>query len=134
MAPDMSQPRVQRFHETRPDWNCMPDAQQSGFNRGGYPSMVGSNYQGRVVLLPRGQGAPWHSNTAEHIICQLEGTVIYEIGLGEDAKQYPVSKYDILFIPANAPYQYWNAGDCDAAWFTVLGSVGDWPPVGNYDY
>lgn len=125
-------PRVLKRGQTRPDWGGLPQSQTPGFIRGAYPNVVGSSASGRIVIVPRGQGSPKHANTAEHLICHLEGEAVFEFPDDLPAEKIYLSRYDILFIPANMPYQYFNVGETDVMWFTVLTSAGDWPPKGIY--
>jgi mannose-6-phosphate isomerase-like protein (cupin superfamily) len=57
-------------------------------------------------------------------IC-LEGEI--EFTVGPDRERFKLTKYDLLFIPANTVYEYTNVGRGDALFLGIAGCSGEWP-------
>jgi quercetin dioxygenase-like cupin family protein len=134
---DNSVPRLLTRRDMKVEWNAVDKSTLAGFTRGLFTPMTGTSYSGRLVLLPRGQGAPPHRNTAEHIIINLEGEAEFTFPDFTASERFIIGPRDILFIPADMTYIYSNIGDVDVVWFTVIGAKLDggsatWPPVSTY--
>lgn len=70
-----------------------------------------------------------HTSNGEHIIFQLEGEVEFKHG----NETFHLEKYDMLFIPANYPYEFSNVGMGSAAFLGIAGKVQEWPATSTYE-
>lgn len=131
-AVSMQTPRVYRIEDMSPDWNAVHLSDTPGFRRGLYPRVHGSNFLGRLVVVPPGQRSPKHINSAEHIVLQLEGEAEFDFPDTPDQPPIRIRPHDVLFFPANIPYGYANVGDVDVLWFTILGRKDEWPPSQSF--
>lgn len=128
----LGSPSVLRRRDMRVRWDAVPGAQTPGYVRGLYTPMECSYASGRIVMLPVGQGSPKHQNTAEHLIIMLKGEATFEFPDHAEGALHRIATHDLLYIPANVDYVYWNSGEVDVLWFTVLVTAGNWPPTSSY--
>jgi mannose-6-phosphate isomerase-like protein (cupin superfamily) len=127
---DVTKHLVMRKREfTEPDWK-LPKATEIGYVRGFSKGLYATAASISWVTLPFGQGTPVHHNSAEHIIVNLEGQLEFRF-VSESVELSPM---DLLFIPANYQYSYFNVGVETVRFFSVLCRYDEWPGIGNYDY
>lgn len=129
--PDLNAPRHIRMAEQKPEWGVLPGSLNPGTIRGGYPRIDASKAFGRMLILPLGQGAPAHRNTAEHLILHLQGNVTFEFPEARPGERFRLEPHDVLFIPAGMAFSYFNSGRTEAVWWSVLTAKESWPPKGE---
>jgi quercetin dioxygenase-like cupin family protein len=120
-------PKLLKRHEMRPHWD-LPNARTVGYMRALHDGIEATNCEVNLVELHLGQGSPKHSHGGEVIIFLLEGEVEFEHG--DDS--WHLEPYDMLFIPANLPYEYRNMGLKDALFLSIVGRYDEWPAQGTY--
>jgi mannose-6-phosphate isomerase-like protein (cupin superfamily) len=128
---DLTRPRHIRHSEQKPEWGVLPGSLNPGTIRGGYPRVDATNAFARMMILPLGQGAPAHTNTAEHLIVHLQGSVTFEFPKSNPGELFRLEPHDLLFIPANEAFAYFNSGKAEAVWVSILTTAGVWPPSGS---
>ena len=125
---DIKSPRLLRRADMNLRWDIVPQQMEFPHQRGMYEGLNGTNFFAHIAVVPFGQSAPPHHNSAEHIIFHLSGDLEWTVG----GEVYRVSAQDMLFIPDGVEYSYVNKGPDIAYFVAILGKVDAWPPRGSY--
>ena len=120
--------RLLRRRDMNLRWDIVPQQMEFPHQRGMYEGLNGTNFFAHMAVVPFGQSAPPHDNSAEHIIFHLSGDLEWTVG-GELHRLEP---QDMLFIPNGVTYSYVNRGPDIAYFVAILGQVDVWPPRGSY--
>jgi len=121
-------PVLLKRRDMRLRWNPAQGGPTFGRLRGSYTGIEGTNCLVNILVLPFGQGSPPISYDAEHVVFQLQGEVEWSTG----GERLVLEPEDLLFIPANTPYQFLNVGRTDAFFLDVAARADTWPATITY--
>jgi quercetin dioxygenase-like cupin family protein len=124
----LEEPRLLRRRDMDLRWDIVPQQMEFPHQRGMYEGLNGTSFFAHIAVVPFGQSAPPHANSAEHIIFHLSGDLEWTVG----GEVYRVEEHDMIFIPDGVQYSYVNRGAGIAYFVAILGKVDDWPPRGTY--
>lgn len=85
-----------------------------GFHRGVFPFVETEHLRGHAVLVPPGQGSPWHTFAGDSIFVGLIG----EIEVYSDSTVYPLGPCDILRVRTPL-YSLQNVGTENGLYFSI---------------
>jgi len=122
-----TQPTLLKRKKMRPTWH-LHKAQTIGYIRALHEGVDATNCTAHIVTLFPEQASPKHTYSGEVTIFHLEGQVEFKFDTGS----FELERYDMLFIPANTPYEYFNIGQGPAALLSIVGKYQEWPAKGTY--
>jgi len=105
-------------------YEVLPGGDVEGTRRAVANGIATSSTMVNRLEMPPGQSSPPRRFTGDHVIYQLEGTIVWDV----DGTPYRLRPGDLLFIPPNIPYSFSNDGTEIGRFIDIAGRVDDWPP------
>lgn len=95
-----------------------PLANTWGYRRGSGPYVSPKNLRGHMVLLPLGQGSPWHHAPRDLYFLGMKGVVeFHSAGMSKR-----LGHMDVLYIRTSTPYRFINVSVEDAHFLSIGGA------------
>ena len=110
-------------------YDLLPGGDVEGTRRGVANGLAGTACMVNVLEMPVGQSSQLRKFSGEHIVYQLEGSVVWQV----DGIDHRIDPGDMLFVPVDRAYSFRNVGGATARFIDIAGKVDEWPPAMSYD-
>lgn len=126
-ASDVREPFYQRWQDYRHRFQW--SGEETGGRRLEYPAVPGATFDGRLIVVPKGQAARETVRDGDTVISICSGEIEFFV----DGKQYSLGPLDLLSIPAGLRFEYLNADLEDVIFCGLFAEAGDGTQSGTVE-